>query len=53
MQGFLVCLTFQFFCATVMMGYKPDQHAIPSWFLSSEWIAACLLQLAKKTRVFN
>ncbi|KAF5841678.1 scamp family-domain-containing protein [Dunaliella salina] len=38
--GFFLCLTFQFFCATVMMGYKPDNHAIPSWFLSIiYWVA--------------
>uniref|UniRef100_A0A7S3VSH0 Secretory carrier-associated membrane protein n=1 Tax=Dunaliella tertiolecta TaxID=3047 RepID=A0A7S3VSH0_DUNTE len=38
--GLMLCLSFQVFCATVMMGYKPDNHAIPSWFLSLiYWVA--------------
>lgn len=34
-QGLMLCCTWQFFCATVILGYKPDSAAIPSWFLSS------------------
>ena len=37
MQGLCVCLIWNFFCASVMLGEKDAKQKVPSWFLACEF----------------
>lgn len=38
-QGLIWCLSFQLFCACVMLGYKKAEDRVASWFLASALLA--------------